>query len=139
MADREAGARREFPRELAAVADLLDWCERFFEAAQIPADHRFGIQLGLEELFTNLVKYGAGSHPIEIELVRRDSLLLASLTDQDVEPFDPTAAPDADTTLPLDARKPGGLGLHLVRRVVDRVDYTYEGRRSRTTLVKRLG
>ena len=139
MIDREAGARREFPRSLAAVSDLLDWAERFFEAARIPADHRFGIQLGLEELFTNLVKYGAGEHPIEIELVRRDSLLLASLTDQDVEPFDPTAAPDADTTLPLDARKPGGLGLHLVRRVVDRVDYTYQNRCSRTTLIKRLG
>ncbi|HEX5043241.1 MAG TPA: ATP-binding protein [Candidatus Polarisedimenticolaceae bacterium] len=139
MVDREAGARRAFARSLAAVSDLLDWADRFFEAAGIPADHRFGIQLGLEELFTNLVKYGAGAHPIEIELVRRDSLLLASLTDQDVEPFDPTAAPDADTTLPLDARKPGGLGLHLVRRVVDRVDYTYENRCSRTTLVKRLG
>ena len=139
MGDGESGARREFPRTLAAVSDLLDWAERFFEAAHIPADHRFGVQLGLEELFTNLVKYGDGNHPIEVELVRRDTLLLASLTDRDVEPFDPTAAPDADTTLPLDARRPGGLGLHLVRRVVDRVDYTYENRRSRTTLVKRLG
>jgi serine/threonine-protein kinase RsbW len=139
MADAESGARRAFPRTLDAVSDLLDWTERFFEAAAVPGDHRYGVQLGLEELFTNLVKYGAGSHPIEVELVRRDSLLLASLTDEDVEPFDPTAAPDADTTLPLDARKPGGLGLHLVRRVVDRVDYTYRDRRSRTTLVKRLG
>jgi serine/threonine-protein kinase RsbW len=139
MADGESGARREFPRNLAAVSDLLDWADRFFEAAGIPADHRFGVQLGLEELFTNLVKYGAGSHPIEIELIRSNSVLLASLTDVDVEPFDPTAAPDADTTLALDDRTPGGLGLHLVRRVVDRVDYTYENRRSRTTLVKRLG
>jgi anti-sigma regulatory factor (Ser/Thr protein kinase) len=139
MADAEAGARREFPRTLDAVSDLLDWTERFFEAAAVPADHRYGVQLGLEELFTNLVKYGAGSHPIQVELVRRDSVLLASLTDEDVEPFDPTAAPDADTTLPLEARRPGGLGLHLVRRVVDRVDYTYQDRRSRTTLVKRLG
>jgi serine/threonine-protein kinase RsbW len=139
MTAGESGARREFPRTLAAVSELLDWVERFFEAAHIPPDHRFGVQLGLEELFTNLVKYGAGSHPIKIELVRRHSVLLASLTDEDVEPFDPTAAPDADTTLPLDARMPGGLGLHLVRRVVDRVDYTYENRRGRTTLVKRLG
>ena len=139
MAMGESGARREFPRTLAAVSDVLDWVERFFEAARIPTDHRFGVQLGLEELFTNLVKYGAGAHPIEIELIQRNSLLLASLTDVDVEPFDPTAAPDADTTLSLDDRRPGGLGLHLVRRVVDRVDYTYENRRSRTTLVKRLG
>jgi serine/threonine-protein kinase RsbW len=139
MADGVSGARREFPRSLAAVSDVLDWVERFFEAAGIPADHRFGVQLGLEELFTNLVKYGAGAHPIEIELVRRPALLTASLTDVDVEPFDPTAAPDADVTLPLEERRPGGLGLHLIRRVVDRVDYTYENRRSRTTLVKRLG
>ena len=139
MTDGVSGARREFPRTLAAVSDLLDWAERFFEAADIASDHRFGVQLGLEELFTNLVKYGAGAHPIEIELIRRNSLLLASLTDEDVEPFDPTAAPDADVTLPLEDRRPGGLGLHLIRRVVDRVDYTYENRRSRTTLVKRLG
>jgi serine/threonine-protein kinase RsbW len=139
VADGVSGARREFPRSLAAVSDVLDWAERFFEAADVPTDHRFGVQLGLEELFTNLVKYGAGAHPIEIELVRRHALLLASLTDVDVEPFDPTAAPDADVTLPLEERRPGGLGLHLIRRVVDRVDYTYENRRSRTTLVKRLG
>ena len=88
MADAESGARRAFPRTLDAVSDLLDWTERFFEAAAVPGDHRYGVQLGLEELFTNLVKYGAGSHPIEVELVRRDSLLLASLTDEDVEPFD---------------------------------------------------
>jgi serine/threonine-protein kinase RsbW len=134
-----AGARRDFPRTLAAVSDVLDWAERFFESTGIGPDQRFGVQLGLEELFTNLVKYGAGTHPIEVELVRRDSVLLATLVDVDVEPFDPTAAPDADTTLPLDARRPGGLGLHLIRRVVDRVEYTYENRKSRTTLVKMLG
>ena len=135
----QSGARKEFPRSLSAVSDVLDWAERFFAATGISSDHSFGVRLGIEELFTNLVKYGAGEHPIEVELLRMDAVLLASLTDRDVEPFDPTAAPDVDTTLPLDARRPGGLGLHLVRRVVDRVDYTYENGRSRTTLVKALG
>ena len=139
-ADAESGARREFPRTLEAVSDLLDWAERFFEAAAVPADHRFGVQLGLEELFTNLVKYGAGSHPIEVELVRRNSLLLASLTDEDVEPFDPTRSSGVDIAAPIELRRPGGLGLHLVQRLVDSIDYRYVAgiRQGRTTFLKKL-
>ena len=46
-----------------------------------------------------------------------------TLTDYDVEPFDVTAAPDADVDLPIEQRSPGGLGLHLIRRLAgfDRV------------------
>lgn len=121
------------------MSTVLDFAERFFEAAGVAAGDRFGVQLGIEETFTNLVKYGRGDRPIELELVRSNGILRASLIEEDAEPFDPTQAPDADTTLPLDQRHPGGLGLHLLRRVVDRVEYVYQDRRGRTTLVKTLG
>ena len=54
------------------------------------------------------------------------------------EPFDVTRAPDADITLPIEQRKPGGLGLHLIRRLVDSVAYEYfkDDRRSRITFRK---
>ena len=48
-----------------------------------------------------------------------------ALTDHGVEPFDVTRAPDVDISLPIDRREPGGLGLHLLRRVVDSVEYAY--------------
>ena len=48
-----------------------------------------------------------------------------TLTDYDVEPFDVTKAPDADVKLPIDQRRPGGLGLHLIRRLLDSIEYEY--------------
>jgi anti-sigma regulatory factor (Ser/Thr protein kinase) len=61
-----------------------------------------------------------------------------ALTDYDVDRFDVTLAPDADINLPIEERKPGKLGLHLVRRLVDSLQYEYssERRESRTTFRK---
>ncbi len=61
-----------------------------------------------------------------------------TLTDYDVEPFDVTKAPDVDVTLPIEQRRPGGLGLHLIRRLLDSIEYEYskEQRQSRITFRK---
>ena len=61
-----------------------------------------------------------------------------TLTDYDVEPFDVTQAPDVDIDLPIEQRKPGGLGLHLIRRLVDSIEYRYspQQRESRITFRK---
>ena len=63
------------------------------------------------------------------------------LTDYDVDRFDVTEAPGANVDLPIEQRRPGGLGLHLVRCMLDRVDYEYSDveRRSRIRFRKTLG
>ena len=93
----------------------------------------------LEELFTNMVKYSNTSDAaVRVEIAAIEDGVEVTLTDYDVEPFDVTRAPDADITLPIEQRKPGGLGLHLIRRLVDSVAYEYfeEDRRSRITFRK---
>ena len=61
-----------------------------------------------------------------------------ALTDYDVEPFDVAQAPAVDVDLPIEQRRPGGLGLHLLRRMLDRIDYDYspDDRVSRITFRK---
>jgi serine/threonine-protein kinase RsbW len=113
--------------------------EAFFRRAQVGESHKPGTQLAVEELFTNLVKYSKGGHrDIRIEMSRDGDRLIVRLTDFDVEPFDIRTVPDARTDLSLAERKPGGLGIHLVKRLVDRIDYEYADRNSTTTFVKNL-
>ena len=50
--------------------------------------------------------------------------------------FDPTAAPAPDLSLPLEQRDPGGLGIHLMRRMIDRVEYRRAGGENRLRLEK---
>jgi len=91
----------------------------------------------VEELFTNMVKYGVGSSaPVRIEIGAIAGGVEVRLIDDDVEPFDITRMPDVDIDAPIEEREPGGLGLHLIRRMADSVEYEYvkERRQSRITL-----
>ena len=97
------------------------------------------VDLALEELFTNMVKYSTTTDAaVQVEIVAIEDGVEVTLTDYDVEPFDVTQAPDVDITLPIEQRRPGGLGLHLIRRLLDSIEYDYskEKRCSRITFRK---
>ena len=91
------------------------------------------------ELFTDILKYNPWSEPgILLTLERLRDSVSVSLTDFDADPFDIGGAATVDADRPIEDRKPGGLGFHLAKKLVDRIDYECEGRRSRTTFVKML-
>ena len=111
----------------------------FFARAGIGEEHRLPMHFAVEELYTNLVKYNrGGKRDILIDLRRESGRLVVSLTDFDVERFDIRTVPDADVDLDLKDRKPGGLGIHLLKRMVDHVGYEYVDGRSTTTFVREL-
>lgn len=95
--------------------------------------------LAIEELATNCVKYGyddTAEHRIGIR-VEWDGGELRVCVEDDGRPFNPLEQPEPDLTLPAEARPVGGLGLHLLRRLFDRIEYRREGDRNRVKLVKR--
>ena len=99
------------------------------------------VDLALEELFTNMVKYSTTTDAdVQVEIMAIEGGVEVTLIDHDVEPFDVTKSPDVDVTLPIEQRSPGGLGLHLIRRLLDSIEYDYskEARRSRITFRKTL-
>ena len=128
-----------FQRSFDALGKIFEFTRRFYDAEGVPADDRLAFDFCVEEIFTNFVKYNDGNpNDIELALERRGDRLVARVTDFDVEPYDVTRAPPVDVELPIERREPGGLGLHLVRQLVDGLDYDYTNRQSRITVTKSL-
>ena len=132
-------ADRLFLRSFDSLGEIFAFTADFFAAHGIDPGLLPTVDLTLEELFTNMVKYSpAGDAHIRIEMATTEGGVEVTLTDYDVERFDVTRAPDANIDLPIEERRPGGLGLHLIRRLVDSWHYEYsnESRQSRITFRK---
>ncbi len=132
-------ADRLFRRSFDSLEEIFAFTADFFAAHGIDPGLLPTVDLTLEELFTNMVKYSpAGDAHIRIEMAATEGGVEVTLTDYDVERFDVTQAPDANIDLPIEERRPGGLGLHLIRRLVDSLHYEYsnESRQSRITFRK---
>lgn len=119
--------------------DLFALVDRFVADEGLDAKTKFEMAIALEELFTNAVRHNPdGRGDLRITLRRNGTEIAVSLTDFDADRFDPAAAPPPDLSLPLDERLPGGLGIHLARTIVDRVDYVWRDREGTITLIKKL-
>jgi len=130
---------KTFPRDFEALKDISAFVLVFLDAEGLNASFAFTMDLVIEELFTNMVKYSPeGAYDIQVGLECDGERITIRLTDRDVEAFDVTQAPRVDTERGLDERKPGGLGLHFVRTVADSFTYHYEDRTSVITVTRRL-
>ncbi len=134
--------QRSFERKIESLQDIFAFTAEAFARLKIGPELLPAIDFTVEELFTNMVKYSRTSQAaVRLELRAIAAGVEAALTDYDVDPFDVTQAPDADVNLPIEERRPGGLGLHLIRRLVDSIEYHYftETRQSRIIFRKTAG
>lgn len=130
---------KKFKKEISSLDEIFDFIGEFITAHEINGSITLKINLAVEELFTNMVKYNVESmNDISISLNKHDNKLILVLTDFDVESFDITQTEDIDTTQSLETRRIGGLGILLLKRMVDGINYEYENRQSKITLIKEL-
>lgn len=133
--------RRGFRREIAALEEVFRFLEGFFDEAAIDGDVAFTVSLVAEELFTNMVRHNVGGGArIELGIERDGDRLLLELVDEGVDRFDPDEIPKPPVAAAIGQRHPGGLGLHLVRTMVDDLSFEYQphARRMRVSVTKRL-
>jgi anti-sigma regulatory factor (Ser/Thr protein kinase) len=120
-------AVRRIARRVDALPELVGFTAAFFAEHRVEPALLGPVDFAIEEIFTNMVKYGRpGGAEVQVALARVPAGVEVVLTDYDVDAFDPTQAPDADVTLPIERRTPGGLGIHLTRRLVEGLEYRYD-------------
>ncbi len=116
---------------LGGFEDIRDEVERFVAGEGLPDGTGFSLCLVLEELIVNIVTHGYGGRrgPVVLSLDADGARVTGEIVDEGV-PFDPTASPDVDTDATLEERDIGGLGVHLVRSMVEDFGYTRDGMRN---------
>jgi anti-sigma regulatory factor (Ser/Thr protein kinase) len=122
------------------LARLHAFLAAFWASNQLPKDALFGLDLALEEIFANVIFHGyrdGGEHAIHVGLALRGRVVSLTVEDEGV-PFNPLDAPAADDTSPIEARPIGGLGIHLLRKLMDEIEYAREGNRNRLVVRKRV-
>jgi anti-sigma regulatory factor (Ser/Thr protein kinase) len=126
--------KNTYPRNFDQIARIVDDTAQFFEQQNIDPSLRMKVDLSLEELFVNMVTYNTETdRDILIEMRPIEGGVEVSLTDYDVERFDPTIIQEVDINAPLSQRTPGGLGLYLVLKMADSIHYEYHARTSTIT------
>jgi anti-sigma regulatory factor (Ser/Thr protein kinase) len=123
----------ELKNELAEMTTLAETLERFCDEHAVGPDVVNVVNLALEEIVTNIISYGyggeGGDHRIRIDLAH-DGASISARVEDDAKAFDPLQKEAPDTDAPLEERGIGGLGIHLVKTLMDEVRYSREDGRN---------
>ncbi len=129
-----------FKNDLAEVSRLGEVVDDFGLKNNLPSSITNAVNLALDELITNTISYGysdSSEHQILLDLKVEDNLLIAIIED-DGRSFNPLEKPEVDTNIPLEEKQIGGLGIHLVRKLMDDINYKRVNDRNILTIKKKI-
>jgi anti-sigma regulatory factor (Ser/Thr protein kinase) len=126
--------------DISEIGRLHSSVCQFCRERGLPAEIEGDLSLALEEILMNVIRYGhpeGGKHEIQVGLSLEGDCLIAAVEDDGV-PFNPMEAPEPDMHSPLEDGPIGGLGIHLVKNLMDQLEYRRAGGRNRLVLRKRV-
>jgi anti-sigma regulatory factor (Ser/Thr protein kinase) len=130
---------RRFPNSLADLGQATGEAVRFIEANGLRGEAVYAANLAIEEMATNILKFGYDDTKVHEILLRVEVLpkRLLLIIEDDGHEFNPLNAPEPDVSLPAERRTPGGLGIHLVRKFAEDMRYERRDGHNRLTIAIR--
>jgi serine/threonine-protein kinase RsbW len=125
---------------LVGVSCLIEEANRYLDSFPLPPRVIYLVNLALEEILTNIVKYAfedRDEHTVQVALRVKDSEVRIECSD-DGRLFDPVAAPAPQLKDSISECREGGLGIHLVRQMVDSMEYRRDSSRNVLTMKIRI-
>lgn len=133
------GSARVFPAEVAQLDAVQAWVETVLGDAGCPRGTMVQISVIVEELFVNIASYAyeGGAGEVTLHLALEDGMFQMQFEDSG-KPFNPLTHPAPNTKAPLNMRQTGGMGIHIVIKTADKIDYRREEDRNILTVQKRI-
>jgi len=123
---------------IGGVRQTLNEFDQFGRAQALPDDLRRRFLVALDEVLSNVARHGESSEiPVQVSFKLAGDRLTVTVEDE-APPFNPLEVAPADTSSALDQRKPGGVGIELVRTLLESVRYEHTGGRNRLTMTDRI-
>ena len=121
--------------DIQQIPTLAEW----IESLDVPPALNMPINLALEEAVSNVMLYAYPdkSGQVLVEAEKQTERIVFTITDSGI-PFDPTQQKNPDITLSVEERAIGGLGIHLVRQIMDDIRYERRDNKNILTLIKKL-
>jgi anti-sigma regulatory factor (Ser/Thr protein kinase) len=112
------------PAELGRVAEVRALVRDVAGACNAPEPCMDDLVQAVDEATTNVILHGYRGGPgwVEVAAERVGDRIVVTVTDQ-APSFDPTQAPEPDLSVPPERRRPGGMGIHLIRQATDRLEH----------------
>ncbi len=121
------------------LAEVLKWLEDVLSPIRESEKTCQQICIAVEEIFVNIANYAygglGGDVQITVDIRKNNSVVVIVFTDSGI-PFDPLAYPEPDVKLSAMDRRVGGLGIYMVRKMMDSVSYEYRNWQNVLQLIK---
>jgi serine/threonine-protein kinase RsbW len=125
--------------ELDKLASIADFVADATEAMGMDEDGIYAMQLAVDEACTNVMDYaygGRGGQPVTVECREEDGKCIVVIRDKG-KPFDPSRVRKPDLKSPISKRQAGGLGIYLMRKLMDDVRFHFDAKAgNELTLIK---
>jgi anti-sigma regulatory factor (Ser/Thr protein kinase) len=128
------------PADLREIERLNRVIRQFGDLHEVPSRVLYAVNLALDEVVTNVVRHGfddATGQEVVAHLTVKTGEVVTEVTDGG-RAFDPMAVPPPNLEAPLSERALGGLGIHLIRSLMDGVEYRRENGKNVLTMRKRI-
>jgi len=126
---------------VANIPLVTDFVDRQLEELDCPMKAQMQIDVAIDEIFANIASYAynpkVGPATVRVE-VNEEPLSVTITFIDNGKPFDPLTNTDPDTTLAAEDRDIGGLGIFMVKKTMDAVDYEYKNGQNILTIKKHL-
>ena len=129
-----------FPAKTEQLESVIEWLTEQLESSQCSMKYSTQIQIAVEEIFVNVANYAypdaEGDVTISMDFNQAQSVVSIKVSDHGI-PYNPLEHGEPDITLPPEQRNIGGLGIHMVRKTMDDVQYCRSENQNNLTIFKK--